>query len=86
VRHDSRSGRPEAVEAASVSASAEGSAVAGAVVAAEAEEVTAQRCPEVRLHDPHRVPGCDGCGQTAFDCPGHDPAEFDRLLDEAFGS
>jgi hypothetical protein len=42
-----------------------------------------QRCTDDFPHGPHRVPAVGD--QTAFDCPGHDPAEFERQLTEAFG-
>ncbi len=44
------------------------------------------RCASDKPHGPHHVPGCDECGLTAFDCPGRlIPADFERLLTEAFG-
>jgi hypothetical protein len=56
---------------------------------AESGAAYPQRCTDPRPHGPHRVPGCDGCGQTAFDCPGPapaddlPPADFEHLIPAA---
>jgi hypothetical protein len=42
------------------------------------------RCSRTRPHRPHHVKAVGDV--TAFDCPGWRRGEFDRLLNEAFGS
>ncbi len=42
-----------------------------------------QRCPGRHRHGPHYVKARNH--RTGFRCPGHDPAEFERLLTDAFG-
>jgi hypothetical protein len=42
-----------------------------------------QRCTDPHPHGPHHVPARGSW--TGFTCAGHDPAEFERQLTEAFG-
>jgi hypothetical protein len=50
-----------------------------------------QRCTDERPHGPHKVRAryrkhsCSWVFTPGFTCAGHDPAEFERQLTEAFG-